>query len=797
MKQRYFCSHTRRRQAVLTKSALNGLDWIEVDSVHQNRLRIGFLKPPPGARGGIPQRSSLSPQHFRISGGERIPSVKVKSIHVENGDELVLILEGSGDFSMYALDLIDPGNPRQPPRGFDPVLARIYFSFKVSCPTPFDCKPDNQCPPDPASPFIIDRMARDFDSIRQALIDRWQSIDPAFSDPPTADSRAVLLDLFAATGDYLSHYQDAATTESTLSTARFRHSVRRHARLLDYPVHEGLNARAFVWFAVEPGSDADGHLLNSGMELLTGFGTETRIAPETRDEQIRTGSQVFSTRQAVRLYAAHNEIEFHTFHESTCCLRKGSTEAVILSKPGLQLEPGMFVLLQETRNPISGLEAEADLGKRHVVRLNEVRPETDIIENRKLLRLRWADQDALPFTLDLIAKVPDPARPAERLPAAILKGNLIPADHGRYFSGLPLESDERPRLIDGRYVLPGTNLTFESPFDPHVPASAFLNARPQDASPSVVLYDGTDFWYPRSDLLSSLHHQKHFVVEMQENRQATVRFGNDTFGRTPANPAAMRVSLRLGNGPVGNVGHSTIRQIVGGPEGILSLSNPLPARGGTSAESLEQIRHFAPEAFQRQERAVTMEDYREMARRHPGVQDARAELRWTGSHHTVFIAIDRFGGFPVDAAFKKDFRAHIERFRIAGLDLSIREPERVPLEIALDICVNVKTQRAHVHAALKRVFSSGLTAEGTPGFFHPDRFTFGQPLFLSALIESAMRVPGVVRVIPQTFKRLLHPPGDEVAEGLIQPANHQILQMRNDRNYPEKGTLTLHLSGGI
>src|SRR3712207_7620689 len=49
----------------------------------------------------------------------------------------------------------------------------------------------------------------------------------------------TLVELLAYTGDYLSYYQDAVATEAYLETARRRISVRRHVRLIDYPMHEG------------------------------------------------------------------------------------------------------------------------------------------------------------------------------------------------------------------------------------------------------------------------------------------------------------------------------------------------------------------------------------------------------------------------------------------------------------------------------------------------------------------------------------------------------------------------------
>ena len=69
---------------------------------------------------------------------------------------------------------------------------------------------------------------------------------PDWQERHVPDLGITLVELLAYVGDYLSYYQDAVATEAYLDTARQRISVRRHARLVDYRLHEGCNARAWV-----------------------------------------------------------------------------------------------------------------------------------------------------------------------------------------------------------------------------------------------------------------------------------------------------------------------------------------------------------------------------------------------------------------------------------------------------------------------------------------------------------------------------------------------------------------------
>ena len=44
-----------------------------------------------------------------------------------------------GDFSRYRIALVAGPGSTAPPPNFDPQLAEVAFSFKVECPSDFDC----------------------------------------------------------------------------------------------------------------------------------------------------------------------------------------------------------------------------------------------------------------------------------------------------------------------------------------------------------------------------------------------------------------------------------------------------------------------------------------------------------------------------------------------------------------------------------------------------------------------------------------------------------------------------------
>jgi predicted phage baseplate assembly protein len=308
-------------------------------------------------------------------------------------------------------------------------------------------------------------------------------------------------------------------------------------------------------------------------------------------------------------------------------------------------------------------------------------------------------------------------------------------------------------------------------------------------------------WGPRPDLLASDRFAQEFVVETESDGSARLRFGDDRFGLRPEPGTRLLASYRQGVGAAGNVGAGSITRLVCTDTAIApfvrKVRNPMPAQGGTDPEVADAVKLRAPEAFRTQERAVTEADYARVAERHPQVQRAAARLRWTGSWYTMFVSIDRKGGAPLDDEFRALMLAHLERYRLAGYDLDLQDPAFAPLDIELGICVQPAFIAAAVKQSLLLRLSSGRDAQGQPGFFHPDRFSFGTALALSALVEAAQATPGVASVDVLRFQRWGRSAAGELESGVIGAAPLEVLRLDNDPNFPENGRLVLTMRGGL
>jgi hypothetical protein len=801
MATQYSCENQRRRDLVRAavdqngKPFLNGIDYLEVSPTDQTELSVRFLHPLPGQTGGVPATPVLTAANFTIEGGVRVTGVRVDQVVSTTDEVVVLRTNVAGDFSTYSLRLVSSPVVLAPPDGFDPALAEVAFAFQVNCESDLDCAVAPECR-EPAAPTPhLSYLAKDYASFRRLVLDRLSVVMPDWRERSPADLGIVLVELLAYVGDHLSYYQDSVATEAYLDTARRRTSVRRHARLVDHQIHDGVNAR--VWLAFETQTDR-----GSALQPAVPVGTPVVTASDpSRPDDAAAGFETMHDLQ--RLLVSRNAIAFHTWGDDRCCLPAGATRVTLVGAPAeLDLEQGDVLLLEEVLGGQSGLPEDADRTHRHAVRLvTDPVGQVDQLTGTEVTDIQWHDDDALPFPLCL-HEFDDGAGGTRQ--AAVARGNTALADHGRTFVSAAPGDDLLPRLApqQGAYrpVLVRTGLTQAAPYDHQASrkgsASAATASDVRSALPVLRLRGETETWMPRRDLLGSDRFATEFVVEMEDDGRAHLRFGDGVLGRGPAPGTAFTARYRLGSGAAGNVGAEALSVLVTPIAGV-KVRNPLAAVGGQEPEPIRQVKLDAPQAFRTQERAVTPADYAAAAQRHPEVQRAAGTRRWTGSWYTMFVTVDRRGGRPVDELFELRLRQFLEPFRMAGYDLEIDAPRNVALDLELTICVQAHHDKAAVERALLDSFSARRLPDGRLGYFHPDNFTFGQPVYLSQVLAQATGVPGVDRVASvDAFKRYGEDPHGEVEQGFVPIHRLEIARLDNDPSDPERGRLVFSMRGG-
>ncbi len=809
------CCDDDRRSAVLRAPSqpLNGIDFVEYRRAplappdKRHVLEVTFLKPPP---------AGLASSDFTIIGGVRVVGVRVTGLDPDASDPLRLFVyaDREGDFSYYVLRLVHAG--------IDPRRGEASFSFKAGCPSPFDCRVPVICEPPALSEPALDYLAKDYQSLRRLMVDLIALRNPSWQERLPADLGMTLVELLAYAGDYLSYRQDAGPgTESYLDTCLHRISAAHHARLVDYRVHNGRNAFTYVHLRAAVGTDG---VVPAGCKLATRIGTALigatvppgPVLPATADfdaDPALAGATVFETTALVRVFDRHNELRVHDWGDKQCCMAIGATEAWLYALSGAsgveralapELQAGDFLLFEEIKSPVTGAEADRDPTRRQVVRLvlaetaadevftdaapnGQLTPRTSAADPvLPLLHVVWQAADALVFPLCLSALQID-GTPID--PVSVARGNVTLADHGRTLvqdsadSAIALPDPGSGRWPLASLALPAAPLTQQPmPADPEYDADGRLllgrtdlTADPAEAMPAVDLllrFPGgvEELWTPVQDLLDSTPYDQAFIAEIDNQGQATLRFGDDEYGRRPTGVTGLRARWRIGNGSAGNLGAGALVHIVtpdpadpldpanpGAPlvfADVAAIYQPLPAKLGVDPQSIEEVRQLAPEAFRAiQLRAVTEQDWQDAAMRNADVAAAKARFRWTGSWYTVFVAIQPVdqsnlvrlpgGGAVLATNFAAAVEAYLTPFLLAGYELAVQAAVYVPLEIDITLCVAREYFGADVELAVRRLLSNQAHADGTRGFFDPLNFGFGEAVYLSRLYAAVAGVDGL------------------------------------------------------
>jgi predicted phage baseplate assembly protein len=464
-----------RRQEIRRRHD-NGLDTVEVDHGGR-RLVLTFLEHAP---------ERVHPGNVRIDGPPGAAQVRVTGVrraaeddpHLE--DRLLVELARPGGPGRYTLRLVEPdaaGRPGwRPLRGIDPRFAQAGFVFGIDEPVPVI-----GTGPAGAAAGVgrqASYLARDYEALRQLILDRLAATMPAWTETHIADIGITLVELLAYVGDDLSYYQDAVATEAYLQTARKRISVRRHARLTGYRLGEGCQARAWVCLSVT----ADAQLPLREVVFAAAPGLPPGTSPVLSPGAIAPGTGLAAHRYTpvratiggpavvtagshgsgpvLTVKKAHNDIALWAWGEHESWLRAGATTAVLAdgwadpddhgpSAPRLlDLRAGDVVVFEATVDP-SGI-GPPDPAERHPVRLTAVHASVDRLYRQPILEITWAPAEALPFDLQVTAR-----SGGTTVACAVVRGNVVLVGDGAVVT---------EQLAAGQTVLSRSGLTWACPY---------------------------------------------------------------------------------------------------------------------------------------------------------------------------------------------------------------------------------------------------------------------------------------------------------------------------------------------
>lgn len=741
---------------------------------------------------------ALAKQIFPISGGHRVLAgaavgqVQVVAIAQPTATILNLTVVPIGDYSTYTLSLNY--------QNIDPIFSEIPFKFRPGC-FSINCAPEWTPALKSSDNPTIDYLAKDYDSFRHTMIVAMMQRVPGWQATSEADLDQVLLEAFSVAADELSDYQDRVMNEAYLATARKRVTLARHARLMDYHIHQGNQAS--TWLAVKlstplPSPPPTPLMAWAGHEALD---DPTAIA--------------FISRTKPQFDRLLNQMGLYTWNDAIPSLAAGSTQADLQLTDGTApiidqvsaekvrdfIRSGKveYLLIQEWLNPATGNVAGRNPAKRQLLKLRPAEAATlqDPLTGAWFVRVHWDEKDRLKFNYCFTVNCP--TGKVENV--SLFHGNLIEIYQGRSRSVLFKEAGvsltqanefhyERTEQWGTLCRLPAEPLAYQN-----TPTGGELP--PQSTLAVEVTVNGvSDPWEEEINLIHSDDSDENgdrFMVETDEFGYSVLRFGNGTNGKVLPPNAEVRCTYQVGRGLDGNIGRDKLLYS-SFPE-IERSWNPFDVLNGRAPEPVAEIIRRVPEAYRfRQLRAVTLQDYVNRAEELAEVSRAAARYAWTGSWRTVQIAIDPAGTTTLEPPVREKIARYLDTVRLIGEDLEVRPPRFVPLDIRVALCAHPDYWPEDIRFLLEQEFSEGYTPDGRMAFFHPDRWTFGQDLHVSQIIGRIQAIEGVEHVISVTMKRWneANPGTDAIA----QVRANEILRVRNDPDDMEDGFIDFDIRGG-
>jgi hypothetical protein len=736
----------RRAEAVRKSRGRWGLDFADLEAISAEEwvLRLHFLPDESGDDQPVPRQLDL--RHIQITEGAHDLPARLQPSSLAQGEEPeIIFVELSANVPWQDLD---PGTVFRVSlvdlAGVDAHFSSGRFGFAPlgQIPQPADTKRTE----DQSLAYAHSYLAKDFHSFRTMMLERLRLKEPRWLEQNPADVGVTFLEAVAYVADQISYFQDAVATEAYVGTARHRLSLRRHTRLLGQLPHEGCGARAWLSFRVE------GQRVDLAPNL---------VASTTGNRPIR-----FMTLEPKQCWGAHNEMSIYSWGMHPHVLPEGSTSAALRGHfPELSL--GEVLIF-------------ADGAARHAVRLCESPILThDGRDGEAITRIKWFAADALPVSMSVSL--------ADGSPDTTMFGNVVPADQGRFVEvhGDALGwKDTQLRIGTG-----GRPVLHHQPWEAEImrfrPALECLTQAPLGAPAAIEIMEARPngrlcHWTSQPDLLQSRFFDRHFVAEIDDDGDLLIRFGDGALGRRSPPPASIRVFLRQGTGPAGNVGVDTLKALAHKVRGVVAVTNPVAAVGGRSPWQAKQIRHGALSRRDRQKRCITPQDYADLARCHPLVHNAAARISWTGSWHIASVWVQPQKGDVVDPQLLAEVDAYLRPHRMMGVQLEVMPVAPVHIDICLRVHCQANEAAGAMVRRLRRELSDLPDIGGRPGYFYPGHWGIGEPVYQGPLLARLAEVPGVRWVDMLRFSR-----ADQAVEesdiGLIPVEIHEVVRLGGPR----------------
>ncbi len=276
-------------------------------------------------------------------------------------------------------------------------------------------------------------------------------------------------------------------------------------------------------------------------------------------------------------------------------------------------------------------------------------------------------------------------------------------------------------------------------------------------NPEVEVRVNDVAWDRVGDFENSGTHDRHYLLQLDEEQKTTVMFGGGHQGKAlgsgpdsaqevfgaqtqgaipPSGKKHIRASYRVGLGTVGNAQPGQVARIKKSHPLVDTAVNLTPISGGADPAGAQDVRHQATRYIRTFDRAVSVADHADLALLFPGV--ARASARWDDLEGVQLVAATA-QGHAIEA--QKELRAFLDERRDTQIPMQLCPPQ--PVDVYLTI--KIEKDPAFLEQTVRETIQNSLygTAEESPGLLTFASRQFGQTAHLSEVYRVVNNADGV------------------------------------------------------
>ena len=324
-----------------------------------------------------------------------------------------------------------------------------------------------------------------------------------------------------------------------------------------------------------------------------------------------------------------------------------------------------------------------------------------------------------------VAVFEGPMRNTYDLSTVVVYANVVGATHGETVQEV-LGSGESTH-INQRFSLKKMPLTFIPAQDHGV--NCTLEVKVND----VVWKEALSFHYLDERGQS-------YVARIEDDGETTIIFGDGKNGaRLPTGIENVVAKYRYGIGPAGTVPAGSLTLLQARPRGIRSVTNPLPASGAESPESISDARQNAPRTILTLERIVSLKDYEDFVSAFPGIGKAQVKAFPMRRGRVVHITIASSDGSVIgpQSELIKSLSGAIEKASNSLDRVGFGSFQLKTFSMEAGVLVDERYSLQKVHDHVKTLLKNEFSFENRD---------LGQHVSSSEAISCMHRVDGVIAV---------------------------------------------------